>query len=218
MGSASAASSIPSTPSVSSQALDSDEDEEGTPSPSGEAGTSQSAITRTLQIPLVNSAIKVYEQGKERSRVVQYASSFMQTSLSAVGSRVPTGVTTGAVAVDEMVGRGWERLDRYRRPSSSSTVHPLRRDSDASMASDSEHDDVFVPSPPQSHTDSDAELQPGNETALQQRSRFHSLFLEAGGISAALSEESMRRLRYVLGWLMVCLLFLTECAMGINQM
>lgn len=36
------------------------------------------------------------------------------------------------------------------------------------------------------------------------RSRWHSLLYEAGGISAAVSEESMRKLKYCLHWLQVC--------------
>ncbi|TFK51944.1 Opi1-domain-containing protein, partial [Heliocybe sulcata] len=44
-----------------------------------------------------------------------------------------------------------------------------------------------------------------NETQQQQvaqRSRWHTVLLEAGGLGAAVSEESMRRLKYVLQWLM----------------
>ena len=36
------------------------------------------------------------------------------------------------------------------------------------------------------------------------RSRWQTVLLEAGGIGAAVSEESMRRLRYCLQWLQVC--------------
>jgi hypothetical protein len=36
-----------------------------------------------------------------------------------------------------------------------------------------------------------------------QRSRWQAVLLEAGGISAAVSEESMRRLKYCLQWLQV---------------
>lgn len=40
--------------------------------------------------------------------------------------------------------------------------------------------------------------------AVVQRSRWQAVLLEAGGISAAVSEESMRRLKYCLQWLQVC--------------
>ena len=45
------------------------------------------------------------------------------------------------------------------------------------------------------------------ESQVAQRSRWHVL-LEAGWLSAALSEESMRRLKYCLHWLQVCSLSL----------
>jgi len=42
-----------------------------------------------------------------------------------------------------------------------------------------------------------------NEQQVAQRSRWQAVLLEAGGLSAALSEESMRRLKYCLHWLQV---------------
>lgn len=39
------------------------------------------------------------------------------------------------------------------------------------------------------------------------RSRWHNLLYEAGGISAAVSEESMRKLKYCLHWLQVSYAF-----------
>jgi len=41
------------------------------------------------------------------------------------------------------------------------------------------------------------------ERQVAQRSRWQAVLLEAGGLSAALSEESMRRLKYCLQWLQV---------------
>lgn len=48
------------------------------------------------------------------------------------------------------------------------------------------------------------------EQQVAQRSRWHSVLLEAGGLSAALSDESMRRLKYCLGWLQVSLSLFLE--------
>ncbi|KAF5332155.1 hypothetical protein D9611_008095 [Ephemerocybe angulata] len=42
---------------------------------------------------------------------------------------------------------------------------------------------------------------PSNEQQVAQRSRWQAVLLEAGGLSAALSEDSMRRLKYCLHWL-----------------
>lgn len=42
-----------------------------------------------------------------------------------------------------------------------------------------------------------------NQQQVVQRSRWQAVLLEAGGIGAAVSEESMRRLKYCLQWLQV---------------
>ncbi|RPD64490.1 Opi1-domain-containing protein [Lentinus tigrinus ALCF2SS1-7] len=52
--------------------------------------------------------------------------------------------------------------------------------------------------PPASTLTQQADAQ---ESQVAQRSRWQAVFLEAGGISAAISEESMRRLKYCLQWL-----------------
>lgn len=44
---------------------------------------------------------------------------------------------------------------------------------------------------------------PDNQQQVVQRSRWQAVLLEAGGIGAAVSEESMRRLKYCLQWLQV---------------
>lgn len=43
------------------------------------------------------------------------------------------------------------------------------------------------------------------------RSRWQAVLLEAGGIGAAVSEESMRRLKYCLSWLQVSIEFRWRC-------
>ncbi|KAI0675989.1 transcription factor Opi1-domain-containing protein [Trametes maxima] len=53
--------------------------------------------------------------------------------------------------------------------------------------------------PPASTLTQHADAQESQQVA--QRSRWQAMILEAGGISAAISEESMRRLRYCLQWL-----------------
>ncbi|KAH6887192.1 transcription factor Opi1-domain-containing protein [Coprinopsis sp. MPI-PUGE-AT-0042] len=47
----------------------------------------------------------------------------------------------------------------------------------------------------------DARSDPQDEQQIAQRSRWQAVLLEAGGLSAALSEDSMRRLKYCLHWL-----------------
>ena len=43
---------------------------------------------------------------------------------------------------------------------------------------------------------------------VAQRSRWQAVLLEAGGLSVALSEESMRRLKYCFHWLQVRFVYL----------
>jgi len=44
---------------------------------------------------------------------------------------------------------------------------------------------------------------PEEQQQVVPRSRWQAVLLEAGGIGAAVSEESMRRLKYCLQWLLV---------------
>ena len=46
-------------------------------------------------------------------------------------------------------------------------------------------------------------VNPEDQQQVVQRSRWQAVLLEAGGIGAAVSEESMRRLKYCLQWLQV---------------
>lgn len=55
--------------------------------------------------------------------------------------------------------------------------------------------------PPASTLTQHADAQESQQVA--QRSRWQAMILEAGGLSAAISEESMRRLKYCLQWLQV---------------
>lgn len=55
-------------------------------------------------------------------------------------------------------------------------------------------------------SESDKNVQGETSEEQQQvvpRSRWQAVLLEAGGIGAAVSEESMRRLKYCLSWLLV---------------
>ncbi len=55
----------------------------------------------------------------------------------------------------------------------------------------------------QSRTPTPRQEQQQRETQVVQRSTWQAVLLEAGGIGAAVSEESMRRLKYCLQWLQV---------------
>ena len=71
-------------------------------------------------------------------------------------------------------------------------------------------DTPFISSPPPPPPDSlsSTPTQIGDnsrnldETQVAQRSRWQAVLLEAGALSAALSDESMQRLKYCLHWLL----------------
>ena len=55
-----------------------------------------------------------------------------------------------------------------------------------------------------------------DDRQVAQRSRWQAMLLEAGGLSAALSEESMRRLKFCLQWLQVCYFLVVPWLRGAN--
>ncbi|KAF5375909.1 hypothetical protein D9615_008162 [Tricholomella constricta] len=57
------------------------------------------------------------------------------------------------------------------------------------------------PPPPELTSSSSSSSTQTEERQVAQRSRWQAVLLEAGGLSAALSEESMRRPKYCLRWL-----------------
>ncbi|KAK7031917.1 transcription factor Opi1-domain-containing protein [Favolaschia claudopus] len=281
---------------------------------SAEAGPpTYPSLARMQSLPLVSSAISMYDTAKTNSRVVQYTSQYTSSLLRHGTNFLPAG---SGERMDEFAGGMLDRLDRYRRPASSSTSTPASASSSSLPAtlplssSSSPHAKTpQIPGPfdargeydprdynhPHSHIhphyqyegkgkgkrryedeqgdgdgdegmDRDAEGEdddmedggrqtgdnnrerdrerergqgrvpgwleatspfapaPGpppplpplrdgggpNGTApasgasggeVVQRSRWQAVLLEAGGLSAALSDESMRRLRYCLSWL-----------------
>ncbi|KAJ7247311.1 transcription factor Opi1-domain-containing protein [Mycena rebaudengoi] len=305
-----------------------------TPPPDGEEQSDRdrdatqqpySSLARMSSLPLVSGALRVYEAGKANSRVVQYTSTLVSTSLRHASSRLPAG---SGERMDEFAGGVLDRLDKYRGSPAPAPAPPVRRgktldgspapsfdappsgSGSASTSSSTstpayrgaERDDdnaymnsrdgdgyinnadgderststsisgapskgkrkrgadkgavpgwleatspfVAAPPPPppfeasgsgSGHFDSSGagahlhhrilpplqlehhhpddqhhhannnhhQQQHNNNNSQQhqvaQRSRWHAMLLEAGGLSAALSDESMRRLRYVLGWL-----------------
>ncbi|KAJ7155826.1 transcription factor Opi1-domain-containing protein [Mycena filopes] len=77
-------------------------------------GTAYPTLARMQSLPLVSGALRVYEAGKANSRVVQYTSSLVSTSLRHASSRLPAG---SGERIDEFAGGMLDRLDKYRRPS-----------------------------------------------------------------------------------------------------
>ncbi|KAG6907647.1 hypothetical protein DXG01_008097 [Tephrocybe rancida] len=221
-------------------------------------------VSRMSHIPLVNSALRVYEQGKASSRVVKYGAEMMESSVKTISRPVIDRLPVNVNQLDEFACRQLDRLDRYRRPSTSetdsATSTPTSPISSGPMptstspsestpldsqnpglpkvklksgetsaaeeepsASASDADDLglgkgwkgkkrgwlqasspFVgpaPPPPELASSSSSTQPQAEQHQVVQRSRWQAVLLEAGGLSAALSEESLRRLKYCLQWL-----------------
>ncbi|EMD38991.1 hypothetical protein CERSUDRAFT_112701 [Gelatoporia subvermispora B] len=256
---------------------------EGTSSPKRQPEDSD-FVSRMSNIPIVNSALRAYEQSKASSRVVKYGAEMMESSVKSISRPVIERLPVNQL--DEFACRQLDRLETYTRRASSqerergrSTSRDNERDSsrgrrdsrDVSMSRsgsrgrsdrewpEGEHerwgDGLSVPSSgqgphsrtptPRSHpfpifgqppytiarapdpypshplpglsiqtlpsgaaltASAAAESISGNaggtdSQQVAQRSRWQAMLLEAGGISAAVSDESMRRLRFCLQWL-----------------
>ncbi|KAF8194989.1 transcription factor Opi1-domain-containing protein [Pholiota molesta] len=259
--SSSSTSSVKSPRIASPTSLDTSRDRDVS-----EASSSAPAfVSRMSSLPLLGSAMRVYEQGKASSRVVKYGAEMMESSVKAVSRPVIDRLPVNVNQLDDFACRQLDRLDRYRRPSTgadtttspsatmaisptspSSTYNTGRpklktKTLDGSAIEDDEDinegtssysgrrwkgSDRGVPSwleesmapPPDSRSStptridedgnanhtrniSSSDTAGGTERQVAQRSRWQAVLLEAGGLSAALSEESMRKLKYCLQWL-----------------
>ncbi|OSD05305.1 Opi1-domain-containing protein [Trametes coccinea BRFM310] len=242
-----------SSPSLPSPSLGEAEDlrDERAPRPGaaaapfaqGEGSEEWKSLSRVSNIPLVNSALRAYEQSKASSRVVKYGAEMMESSVKSISRPVIDRLPVGQI--DDFACRQLDRLGSYaRRPSSASRsrnespdpsrsyesrdVSMTRADSSDSAQSPLREDDDSMRGvreepralsqsrtptphasangqpekptlPPASTLTQHADAQESQQVA--QRSRWQAMILEAGGLSAAISEESMRRLKYCLQWL-----------------
>ncbi|KAG6840167.1 hypothetical protein C0991_008462 [Blastosporella zonata] len=199
-------------------------------------------------------------QDHDESVRIAYGAEMMECSVKTISRPVIDRLPVNVNQLDEFACRQLDRLDRYRRPSTSetnsATSPPTSPNSTRSMTITSEttplesqdpglpkvklksgetlspgernqheHDDLglgkgwkgnqtswlqasspFVgpaPPPPELPSSSSSSRQPQTEEhQVAQRSRWQAVLLEAGGLSAALSEESLRRLKYCLQWLL----------------
>ncbi|PFH53265.1 hypothetical protein AMATHDRAFT_83943 [Amanita thiersii Skay4041] len=231
-----------------------------------------SLVHRVSHLPLVNSVLRTYEQGKASSRVVKYGAEMMESSVRSISRPVIDRLPVNVNQLDEFACRQLDRLDRYRRmsntdtagvspPSASATTMQSPQDSgrpkpptktfdgsvleepweqDVHMSSDSHSQMAYdqrdwdptdegsttIPrwleattyrAPPDSRSSTPTQLGdevPNSQKArasesprmqnrnperqVAQRSRWQAVLLEAGGLSAALSDENMRRLKYCL--------------------
>ncbi|KIJ12060.1 hypothetical protein PAXINDRAFT_171452 [Paxillus involutus ATCC 200175] len=187
--------------------------------------TSPDFVSRMTNLPLVGSALRAYEQGKASSRVMKYGAEMMECSVKSISRPVIDRLPVDVNQLDEFACRQLDRFGKYRRPSTAD-VDKMQVDelfeSQGSDGEDVKHDtksprdlESAIHSPGRSSLDSAIESRSptprsqdhgttSDQTPDQQvmpRSRWQAVLLEAGGIGAAVSEESMRRLRYCLQWL-----------------
>ncbi|KAI5124258.1 hypothetical protein M0805_005107 [Coniferiporia weirii] len=197
--------STSSTPSNASQSL---------AISSEEAAASADFVSRVTGLPIVNTALRAYEHSKASSRMVKYGAEMMESSVKSISKPVINRLPVNQI--DEFACR---QLDRFGKYGNSGTSPEARerslsiehnwdsRDSGQSVGevrqsrakfSIGDRDQSEVPSQDVTTVGADDNTLPLQEA---NRSRWHSLLYEAGGISAAVSEESMRRLKYCLHWL-----------------
>ncbi|KAJ7247308.1 hypothetical protein C8J57DRAFT_1241022 [Mycena rebaudengoi] len=78
-----------------------------------------SSLARMSSLPLVSGALRVYEAGKANSRVVQYTSTLVSTSLRHASSRLPAG---SGERMDEFAGGVLDREADFRDASQLKTL------------------------------------------------------------------------------------------------
>ncbi|GAA5957425.1 hypothetical protein JCM3765_001133 [Sporobolomyces pararoseus] len=158
-------------------------------------------IERVSQLPLVSGGLEWYERSKANSRVVKYGAGLVESSFSAVSRPITNNLQLGPL--DDFACR---QLDRIGAPNRS----PSRKDGDHSRSEDEERDRRERTPPSQQQQQqkpedeySTSEGSPGGQIAVHsgQRSRWQTVLVEAGGLGAAVSEESLKSLRYCLQWL-----------------
>ncbi|GAA5922760.1 transcriptional regulator OPI1 [Sporobolomyces koalae] len=149
-------------------------------------------IERVSQLPLVSGGLEWYERSKANSRVVKYGAGLVESSLSAVSRPITNNLQLGPL--DDFACRQLDRIGAPHRSPSRRDAEPLR-------------DELERENTPPSNRPEDASARrsasPGGQVTMHnaQRSRWQTVLVEAGGLGAAVSEESLKSLRYCLQWL-----------------
>ncbi|SCV68376.1 BQ2448_497 [Microbotryum intermedium] len=173
-------------------------------------------IARVSQLPIVSGGIEWYERSKASSRVVKYGAGVVESSISTIGRPIANNLRLGSL--DDFACR---QLDRFGSSPSTADQTPLpavqsQQDGGVEEANDAE---MAHPSTRRGHSkglsmgvEGEEDGRPVNEEQLQVgtqqvsaegRSRWQTVLVEAGGLGAAVSEESLKSLRYCLQWLLV---------------
>ncbi|KAL5531690.1 hypothetical protein ACEPAG_4567 [Sanghuangporus baumii] len=195
--------SAPSTPPpVASQ---------GVPTSPEESTASAQFVTRVSGLPIVTTALRAYEQSKASSRVVKYGAEMMESSVRSISKPVINRLPVNQL--DEFACRQLDRLGKYGNDKCdriSSHEEPEHGDKkvDGNGETGNRSSVEFNIEDREDNETSEANASVENDDRnsspreITNRSRWHSLLYEAGGISAAVSDESMRRLKFCLQWLL----------------
>ncbi|GAA5935262.1 hypothetical protein JCM3775_007251 [Rhodotorula graminis] len=192
-----------------------------------EQGPDPRFMARVSQLPVVSSGIEWYERSKANSRVVKYGAGLVESSFSAV-SRPVANALPPLGPLDDFACRQLDRIGAAGaspgRKSPSTALHPYGADDEAREQPHPHADGDDEMRRSARGGDIGPEFEPVSERALAERrssasaahdgqqvatvgggagrSRWQTVLLEAGGLGAAVSEESLKSLRYCLQWLL----------------
>ncbi|KAG8763626.1 hypothetical protein FRC11_014967 [Ceratobasidium sp. 423] len=184
-------------------------------------------VSRVSTLPLVTSVLSAYSQTKASSRVVKYGAQMVESSVKTISKPVMNRLPTAQL--DEFACRQLDRLEqRYGRvesprhdnlstradentrsstPRSPPDPGPARGRSLERRTLNNAVTQMRSPTPSarddamQMHHAAGSGVPIESDRQVANRSRWQAMLLEAGGIGAALSDESMKRLKYCLQWL-----------------
>ncbi|CAE6410371.1 unnamed protein product [Rhizoctonia solani] len=191
------------------------------------AGANGDFVSRVSTLPLVTSMLSAYSQTKASSRVVKYGAQMVESSVKTISKPVMNRLPTAQL--DEFACRQLDRLEqRYGRvesprddnlssradqntrsstPRSPPDPGPARGRSVERRTLNTVVTQMRSPTPSarddaiQAHHAAGSGVPIESDRQVANRSRWQAMLLEAGGIGAALSDESMKRLKYCLQWL-----------------
>ncbi|KAM0755658.1 Opi1-domain-containing protein [Meredithblackwellia eburnea MCA 4105] len=176
-------------------------------------------IARVSQFPIVSGSLEWYERSKRSSRVVKYGAGLVESSISTISRPLANSAQLGML--DDFACRQLDRLGAPGGTGSSSTHQDAnsRAETAAREYAESSYLDEGGRGRDRSLDDNhrrsrsreshsrardDESPAPGVQQAVAvgSRSRWQTVLVEAGGLGAAVSEESLKSLRYCLQWLL----------------
>ncbi|CAJ0887467.1 6345_t:CDS:2 [Entrophospora sp. SA101] len=210
-------SSIESTESTESTTTDSS----SPPSPlepsqiSSTQPTDGSFMSRINNIGLVRKTMNAYEQGKANSPFIKYTTEMVESSVSLISKPVIDKIPQLA-QLDQYACKGESRKRRARgdgsdHPRSSSPSYRSQRNHRSSQSNGTQNSNSFSHQNNNNQiTSQSSSISTTSNTTTITRSRWQQMLVgaaaSASAAGAAVSEESMKSLKYCLQWLRVPLI------------